>query len=249
MWSNTIFNQYSTFQGQYALELLHSCDSHFDKYYFENENLRNKMIDLANRDDHCFYQLALHAYQYLQQNNPSFDLLTVFNDDMFSKMQESLQTNDKSYLVATVYVTPSTTRVMPLEITQGHRALRHKAFNGPEDFCLVYLKPDSSDKYVNKCLRYKHIFENGISICNNQYYLFGLSNSQLREHSYWFIRATSSEEIHHKRQLLGDFSKINNIGKYVARLGLWFSKSNPTGVSYRLTFAFYLYNFSSYRLH
>ena len=64
MWSNTIFNQYSTFQGQYALELLHSCDSHFDKYYFENENLRNKMIDLANRDDHCFYQLALHAYQY-----------------------------------------------------------------------------------------------------------------------------------------------------------------------------------------
>jgi hypothetical protein len=121
---------------------------------------------------------------------------------------------------------------MPLELTQGHRALRHKAFNGIDDFCLVYLKPDSSAKYVSKCDRYKEVLESGIEICNYRYHLFGLSNSQLREHSYWFIRATSLEEIHQKRQLLGDFSEIYNIGKYVARLGLWFSKSDPTNVSY-----------------
>jgi hypothetical protein len=119
---------------------------------------------------------------------------------------------------------------MPLEGTQGHRALRHKTFNGINDFCLVYLKPEPPAKYINQCPRYKHAFESGIEICNSRYHLFGASNSQFREHSYWFVRATSLEEIHQKRQLLGDFSGIYNIGKYVARLGLWFSKSNPTKV-------------------
>ncbi len=88
---------------------------------------------------------------------------------------------------------------MPLELTKGHRVLRHKAFNGSNDFCLVYLKPDPPGKYVNKCLRYKNVFESGIEICNYHYHLFGVSNSQLREHSYWFVRATSLEEIHQKR--------------------------------------------------
>ncbi|CAF1034878.1 unnamed protein product [Rotaria sordida] len=69
-----------------------------------------------------------------------------------------------------------------------------------------------------------------MEICNHRYYFFGVSNSQLREHSYWFIRAISLEEAHQKRQNLGDFSEITNIGKYVARLGLWFSKSDPSGI-------------------
>jgi hypothetical protein len=120
---------------------------------------------------------------------------------------------------------------MPLEWTQGHRALRHKAFNGIQDFCLVYLKPDPPARYVNKCKRYERILQSGIEICNFRYYLFGLSNSQLREHSYWFVRATSLDDIQQKREQLGDFTDITNIGKYVSRLGLWFSKGNPTNVS------------------
>ena len=135
------------------------------------------------------------------------------------------------YYVATVYVTPTSTHIMPLESTQGHRALRHKAFNGIQDFCLVYLKPDLPNKYVKKCDHFKRVFQSGIEICNHCYYFFGLSNSQLREHSYWFIRATSHADICQKRDKLGDFSNITNIGKYVARLGQWFSKSDPTGVN------------------
>jgi hypothetical protein len=136
------------------------------------------------------------------------------------------------YYVAAVQDTPTSTRIMPLEWTQGHRALRHNAFNGINDFCLVYLKADLPSKYVNKCDRYNKMFESGIEICNIRYHLLGASNSQLREHSYWFVRATSHKEIHQKRQQLGDFSGITNVGKYVARLGLWFSKSNPAKVSH-----------------
>ena len=117
-----------------------------------------------------------------------------------------------------------------MQWTQGHRALRHPEFNGSEDFCLVHLKADPPNKYVSQCARYRQVLESGITICNHRYLFFGLSNSQLREFSYWFIRANSLDEIDHKRRLLGDFDAIHNIGKYVARLGLWFSKSDPTGV-------------------
>lgn len=234
MWSNSILNEFPTYYSQYAIELLHSLGSIFDTNYLANENLRNLMIDLAKRDDKCFYQLALHAYKQLQINN-SFDLMTVFNNENFNSTKVVLQENSVNYYVATVHVTSHSTRIMPLEETQGHRALRHQAFNGDSDFCLVYLKPEPPAKYVNKCIRFNNIFKNGLEICNSRYLLFGASNSQFREHSYWFIRATSLEEVHQKRQLLGDFSNIYNIGKYVARLGLWFSKSIPTKVKKKKT--------------
>ncbi|CAF1332700.1 unnamed protein product [Rotaria sp. Silwood1] len=248
MWSKFFISEYTTFDAQYAIELLHSLGSVFDNSYSTNETLRNLMIKLAKRDEKCFYQLALYAYKKLQRNK-SFDLTTVFNDEEFNaiydfyKRDEENSDKTQSYDVAVVRVTPTSTRIMPLESTQGHRALRHKAFNGIHDFCLVYLKPDPPAKYVNKCNRFKNVFESGIEICNNRYHFFGVSNSQLREYSYWFIRATSLEEAHQKRKKLGEFSGITNTGKYVARLGLWFSKSNPSGI--KLTYISDLQEFNS----
>jgi hypothetical protein len=90
MWSNSILNQFPTYQAQYAIELLHSLGSIFDNNYLNNENLRNVMIDLAKQDDKCFYQLALHAYRQLQIDN-SLDLITVFNDEKFNSMKDLLK--------------------------------------------------------------------------------------------------------------------------------------------------------------
>lgn len=132
--------------------------------------------------------------------------------------------------VANVHITPHATQIMPLQWTQGHRALRHPAFNGSEDFCLVQFKSNPLKKYISDCPRYHEVLKSGIKICNRQYHFFGVSNSQLREFSYWFIRADSLEESAQKRATLGDLSRITNIGKYVARLGLWFSKTDPTQV-------------------
>ncbi|CAF0940803.1 unnamed protein product [Rotaria sordida] len=202
MWSKSFINEYKTFYCQYTIELLHLLGSVIDNNYSTNENLRNMMIELAKRDDKCFYQLALYAYKRLQRNN-SFYLTTAFNDEEFTAIYDSHKKDEEnldktqSYDVATVHVTPTSTRIMPLEQIQGHRALRHKAFNDIIDFCLVYLKSDSPAKYINKCNRFKNFLV--------------VSNSQLREHSYWFIRATSLEEAHQKRENLGDFSDITNI--------------------------------------
>ncbi|CAF3141033.1 unnamed protein product [Rotaria sp. Silwood2] len=236
-WSNSFLDPYPTFGTRYALEMLHSLGSLFDNKYITNESLRTIMIDLANRDDKCFYKLALNAYQNLQKNE-SLDLMTIFNEDEFEynkydlfKFDEEKQEKDHLYCdVNVVHVTPSSIKIMPRERTQGHRALRHRIFNDVEDFCLVYFKPDKAGQYINQCRSYEMVLRSGIRICNIRYHLLGASNSQLREHSYWFVKAESYNEIDQKRKQLGDFSQITNVGKYVARLGLWFSKSTPTGI-------------------
>lgn len=199
------------------------------------------MIDLAKKDEHGFYQLALHAYHLLKMHDKC-DLSEVLSVENFNRIRDVLQqnTNDSSIgtcsqqstqYVATIQVTPTVTDLMPMQWTQGHRALRHPAFNGVEDFCLVYFKPNPPQRYVNECSRYRQVLQAGITVCNRQYHFLGVSNSQLHEFSYWFVRANSIKEIQEKRrQLLGDFTGNFNIGKYVVRLGLWFSKSDPTGV-------------------
>jgi hypothetical protein len=90
MWSNSIINKFPTFHAQYAVELLHSLGAVFDTHYLTNENLQNIMHDFAKRDDNCFYQLALHAYRELRMNS-SFDLTTIFNDEAFYTMNDSLK--------------------------------------------------------------------------------------------------------------------------------------------------------------
>jgi hypothetical protein len=123
---------------------------------------------------------------------------------------------------------------MPKEKTKGHRALRHSLFNGLNDFCLVYLKPDPPNIYFNdnpQILEYfQELFQTGLELNGYHYYLFGASNSQLKEHSFWFLKGLSLEDVHKKRELLGEFHRIKNLGTYVARLGLWFSKTDPTNV-------------------
>ncbi|CAF1118346.1 unnamed protein product [Rotaria sordida] len=241
-WSNSFLDPYQTFRARYALEILHSLGSLFDNKYATDESLRTMMINLANRDDKYFYKLVLNAYQGLQKNE-SFDLMTIFNEyefeynthDLLIFDEEKQEKDNLYYDVNVVHVTPSCIKIMPRERIQGHRALRHRIFTDIDDFCLVYFKPDKPGQYINQCRHYEMVLKSDIRICNIRYHFLGASNSQLREHSYWFVRAESFEEIDEKRKQLGDFSKITNVGKYVARLGLWFSKSIPTGITLNYT--------------
>lgn len=135
-----------------------------------------------------------------------------------------------------VHITPSSIKVMPYERIIGNRVLRHPDFNVINDFCLVYFKADKDDGCIKSSLYYEMVLKSGIILCNRRYHLFGASNSQLRQHSYWFIRADSYKEVDEKRAKLGNFSEITNVGKYITRLGLWFSKTLPSKV--RIVFFF-----------
>jgi hypothetical protein len=84
-WSETVLNNYLTFDGQYAFEMLHSLGSVFDEKYSLNKSLQRLMIELAKKDDKRFYALALQAYEKLRHNK-SLDLTTIFNQENFNKM-------------------------------------------------------------------------------------------------------------------------------------------------------------------
>lgn len=90
MWSNTILNEFPTFTSQYAMQLLHSLGSKFDTIYFSNANLQSIMLDFAKRDDHCFYQLASHAYWKLRRNQ-QYDLSEIFNEEKFNILEDFFQ--------------------------------------------------------------------------------------------------------------------------------------------------------------
>ncbi|CAF1424261.1 unnamed protein product [Rotaria sp. Silwood1] len=242
LWSNSFLDPYQTFKNRYAFEMLHSLGSVFDNKYSTNTSLQTMMISLAKRDDKNFYKLALIAYQVLQKDE-SVDLMTIFNENEFEQStldlskpdEETLENDQLHYDVNVVHVTPTCKKVMPMERIQGHRALRHSAFNDVNDFCLVYFKSDKEGGYVNSNPYYEMVLKSGILLCNTRYHLFGASNSQLREHSYWFIKANSYKEVDDKRAQLGDFSEITNVGKYLARLGLWFSKTISSRITLNYT--------------
>ena len=82
-WSKMFLNNYLTFDGQYAVEILHSLGSVFDEKYSMNKDLQNTMIELAKQDDKRFYALALQAYEKLRHNK-SLDLTTIFNQEKFN---------------------------------------------------------------------------------------------------------------------------------------------------------------------
>ncbi|CAF1324424.1 unnamed protein product [Rotaria sp. Silwood1] len=145
------------------------------------------------------------------------NLTTIFNEEKFEysacdllECDEEEQTKVQLYCdVNVVHVTPSSIKVMRRERTEGHRALRHRMFTDADEFCLVYFKPEPDKKYINKDDSYKTVLKSGILICNIQ--------------------------IDQKRTQLGDFSHIKNVEKSVARVGLWISKTIPTGITLNYT--------------
>lgn len=113
--------------------------------------------------------------------------------------------------------------------------MRRNANENPVDYCQVDLKPDPPNRYLNSepelIVYLRDVFQSGINIGGETFHFFGLSNSQLKNHSFWFRRAASLDDIQRRRNELGQLHRIRNIGTYVSRLGQWFSDTQPTGVS------------------
>ncbi|CAF1212000.1 unnamed protein product [Adineta ricciae] len=228
-WSMHYFDDYRTDYSRYALSMLHSLGYVFDDKYLNSKTLQNQMKQLAEKDEQQFYQIALKVYYELKKCH-WLDLTKLFQQTSV-KISSN---DDKALYVSVVHLTPTRLLIMPKEKSKGHRIIRHPHFQGIDEFCLVYIKPDPPNIYLNDNYQlieyFQDLFEQGIDLNGVKYHLFGSSNSQLKEHSFWFIKASSLDEIHRKRQVLGQLDQIRNLGTYVARLGLWFSKTDPTNI-------------------
>lgn len=215
-------------ESLYAISMLHSLGYLFDDKYFTNELLQGIMVELADENEKYFYQLAVKAYNELKECH-WLDLTTIFK-----KCSTELYKNQSNYF-GLIHLTPTRLYKMPKEVAERPRAMRLESFQDENNFCLVSLEPDPLEKYLpndNDALEYfRKVFRKGIELGRNRYHLFGSSNSQLKDHSFWFIKASSLDDIEQKRLQLGQLNEITNLGKYVARLGLWFSKTSSTNVS------------------
>ena len=123
--------------------MLHSLGYVFDDKYINNQFLQNEMIEIGETDEKYFYQLCLKAYYELKKHH-WIDLTKIFN-----KNYPQTIPNDQILYISVIHLTPTRFLIMPKEKSQGHRAIRHSLFNGINDFCLVYLKPDPPNMYFN----------------------------------------------------------------------------------------------------
>ncbi|CAF2096480.1 unnamed protein product [Rotaria magnacalcarata] len=134
-----------------------------------------------------------------------------------------------------IHITPTRFLIMSKEEKERTSCYELFGINGINDFCLVYLKPDSPNIYFNDDNNhlidyFKDMFHSGIDFGGNHCHLFGASNSQLKDHSFWFIKGLTLHEIHQRQQLLSQSDQILNLGTYFARLGLWFSKTDSINI-------------------
>ncbi|CAF1284234.1 unnamed protein product, partial [Didymodactylos carnosus] len=234
----------SSHKSLYSMEMLYSLGFIFEDKYNFSTKLQQSMNDLTSRCDNTFYQLTLNAYKELKQDH-CLDLTKIFNEEKFKEIQnELLLDNDQQqqqqqepiyYQVGHLCVTPMRILVLPMETIMGHRILRRKDFGGKENFIIVDFKDEQVEKYLNDSENLKsyyrdHILKRGIDLCLKKYFLIGASNSQIKDKSFWFYQCQSNDDIALLLQRLAEFQKITNLGTYVSRVGLWFTKTKPTEI-------------------
>ena len=72
----------------------------------------------------------------------------------------------------------------------------------------------------------------GIKSMGRTYIYIGSSTGQMKEMAFWFIDLPSDiKDVSQARALLGKLDEIKNIATYIARVGQYFSRTLPIGVS------------------
>lgn len=72
----------------------------------------------------------------------------------------------------------------------------------------------------------------GITLMGKEYRYIGASTGQMKEKAFWFIDLPANiKTIDDVYSRLGKFDEIKNIATYIARIGQYFSRTLPVGVS------------------
>jgi RNA-dependent RNA polymerase len=131
------------------------------------------------------------------------------------------------------FITVTPTRIICHEpkLMNSNRLLRHF---GASNFVRVLFRDENERKLsasqfmlsmtpVFKKLAW--LIKHGLAVCGHTFELLAMSSSQLRNHGCWFYLPSAEHPTDAIRAWLGDFSKIKNVAKFVARLGQSLSAS------------------------
>ncbi|XP_068758709.1 uncharacterized protein [Montipora capricornis] len=133
-------------------------------------------------------------------------------------------------LIKRAVITPTRLLLYPPEVMVKNRVLRQY---DPENFLCVSIRDENLSKLsagggsldlllddINR------ILDEGLAIAGQQFLFLGASNSQLRNHSCWFVGPRlQPDDI---RLWMGDFSQIRCVASFMARMGQCFSTSIDT---------------------
>lgn len=113
-------------------------------------------------------------------------------------------------LIKRVVITPTRILAYPPEVMAKNRVLRHYE---TDDFICVSIREENLSKLsmgrgsINLLLDdINHVLNNGLNIAGKLFQFLASSNSQLRNHSCWFVGPSYSPE--DVRRWMGDFSDI-----------------------------------------
>lgn len=136
-------------------------------------------------------------------------------------------------MVARMVLTPTRSLFLPKEPMFQNRIVREY---GEDFFIRVVFRDEDfekistvqSDAVENILERMKTFFKDGFQIQTRHYEFLGCSNSQLREHSFWFFHPHDDITSENIRYSSGELSTERCVASYVSRFGLCFSSTKKT---------------------
>ncbi|KAM7444491.1 hypothetical protein ABFA07_006888 [Porites harrisoni] len=130
-------------------------------------------------------------------------------------------------LIKRAVITPTRLLLYPPEVMVKNRVLRQYETESflcvsvrDEDLSKLSAGGGSLDPLLDGINR---VLDEGLNIAGQRFQFLGSSNSQLRNHSCWFVGPKYEPDI--IRRWMGDFSHIKCVASYVARMGQCFSTS------------------------
>ena len=210
---------------------------------FLNNNDNNKLINFTATTPDEFPLIftealnkMLDSYQNMG-NEFSLQEFIIHLEEKFNFVYTTYQTKGMNYIIKPsrnksliriqrIIVTPTYILFTPYVLDQGNRILRNFiAHPFLAMICVFKLDDFNEGRWNNKFLieYIKFILSNGIILGINKYTFFDFSQSQFRNMSCWLL--TEPEKV---LPLTGDYSKINIVAKFGARLSQTLTTTKKT---------------------
>ncbi|KAH8667413.1 RNA dependent RNA polymerase-domain-containing protein [Tricladium varicosporioides] len=178
---------------------------------------------------------ARNILEYIDsQNKRIYDPMTIFDDP--DALAFSPKTNIPYYCAYSrkATITPSTVYFSSPTVETTNRILRHYARENEDGrFLRVQFTDEEFEGRINSCADKKRNDElftrvyrtlyNGIRIGDRHYEFLAFGNSQFRENGAYFFCPTEHLSCDDIRNWMGNFSHIEVVALYAARLGQCFS--------------------------
>jgi hypothetical protein len=220
--------QYGSIYDSYGIEMLWSLGHLFrDKY---NSDYRSLFSTTHPRKN--FYTICCIIWNNLKSNH-CYRLQDAWQDPSATKSTDTTQESSQSKTIASAVLTPHRIEYQPMHTTLSHRGFE---LYPAEDWLLIHIRNYNGKNKIMSLddqtrVRFKKCMVKGIDRGRRLFVYFGSSGSQMREQAGWFLALPPGETIEVARGKLGNVSNIRNVATYIARVGLYLTKSRSTGVT------------------